>query len=134
MVGNFDAQIFVKQANFQVSEISEVLIFTVSEFGTHALASCTVKSKSYGLGPNQNVVCYPASNKFMRAWVQSEMEKWVRHGRWGGAHLNHVLIWTKLSQFASTMFYETFVTFCYCTFYTFNSWPMYQLVLCIQVY
>ena len=50
------------------------------------------------------------------------------------AHLNHVVDLDKLSQFASAMFYDTFVTFCYCTLYIFNSWPMYQLVLCIQVY
>ena len=87
---------------------------------------------------------YPASNELVCVWVYSEMEKWDRHGRWGRACLYHVLNLDKTSLFASAMFNDTFlivffflvvvVCFIYLCYCTFNSWPMYQLVLCIQVY
>ena len=45
MAGNFHGyKLFVKQTKTQVPEIVAILIFMVSGFGTHALASCMAKS------------------------------------------------------------------------------------------
>ena len=53
---------------------------------TRALS--TKWSKSYDEVMAGFKVDCPLSNNLMCAGVKCEVEKWDRHGRWGGAHLN----------------------------------------------